>query len=223
MDWMTLLDDATTRFAAVLDEGDLAADVPACPGWTLADLGEHLRVTHLWAAHAVTEGNPKGDPPAGSLDRETLTSGYRAAARHLIEVLTAAGPDAPAWTFGPEPVAGFWQRRQVHETTMHLLDALASQGRAEEWPMPAELAWDGVDEVATVFYPRQVRLGRTEPLAGTLRLEATDVPAAPIEIGDGEPVATVAAGAAYLLQALWKRATVDDPIAAKLLGTAITP
>lgn len=223
MDWIALLEDATRRFADVLAEGDLAADVPACPEWTLADLGEHLRTTHLWAAHAVTEGDPKGSPEPGPLDRDGLGAGYRAAARHLLDVLIEAGPDGPAWTFGPEPVAGFWQRRQVHETTMHLLDALASQGRSHEWEIGAELAWDGVVEVAEVFYPRQVRLGRIEPLAGTLRLTPTDVDAAPVEIGEGEPVADISGAAAHLLQVLWKRAGVDDPAAARLLAIAITP
>ena len=223
MDWIAALDDATGRFAAVLEEGDLAARVPACPDWSLADLGEHLRGVHAWAAHAVTEGNPDGEPPPGPLDREGLVAGYRSAAAHLVEVLAAADPDAPAWAFGPRKVAGFWRRRQVHETTMHLLDALASQDRAGEWWVDPGLAWDGVDEVATVFYPRQVRLGRTEPLAGTLRLVAEDVDAAPVELGDGEPAATISGRAAYVLGVLWKRAPVDDPVAAGLLTAAITP
>lgn len=219
MDWMALLDDSTRRFAAVLAEGDLAADVPACSGWTLAGLGEHLRTTHLWAAHAVTEGNPKGSPEPGSLDRDALVAGYRAAAGHLLDVLATAGAEGPAWTFGSEPVAGFWQRRQVHETTMHLFDALASQGRADEWEIQPDLAWDGVAEVAEVFYPRQLMLERIEPLAGTLRMVPTDVAAEPVAIGDGEPAVEVSGPAAHLLKLLWKRETTDEP----LLAAAITP
>ena len=215
MDWIAALDDATGRFATVLEDGDLAAVVPACPGWSLADLGEHLRGVHVWAAHAVTEGDPDGQPPAGPLDRDGLVAGYRAAAAHLVEVLAATEPGAPAWAFGPRKVAGFWRRRQVHETTMHLLDALASQGRAGEWQVDPGLAWDGVDEVATVFYPRQVRLGRVEPIAGTLRLVGEDVDAAPVEIGAGDPAATLSGGSAYLLKVLWRR----EP----LLATAFTP
>ncbi|NYJ02686.1 uncharacterized protein (TIGR03083 family) [Nocardioides thalensis] len=223
MDWIRLLDDATSDFARVLDEGDLSADVPACPGWTLADLGEHLRWTHLWAAHAVTDGNPHGDPAPGGLDRETLVPGYRKAAAHLLEVLATSAPDAPAWTFGPEQAAGFWRRRQVHETTMHLYDALSSQGRSDAWSIAPELAWDGVEEVASVFYPRQVRLGRTEPLPGTLRLVATDVEADPVVVGNAGPVATLEGQAAQVLLQVWKRAPVDDPTAAALVATRITP
>lgn len=223
MDWIRLLDEATSDFARLLDHGDLSARVPSCPGWTLADLGEHLRWTHLWAAHAVTEGNPHGDPAPGGVDRETLVPGYRKAAAHLLDVLTATPPDAPAWTFGPEPVAGFWRRRQVHETTVHLHDALSSQGRSDEWSVAAELAWDAIDEVAGVFYPRQVRLGRTAPLPGTLRLRATDVAAEPVMVGDTAPVTTLEGAAARLLLQLWKREPVDDPAAAALLSLPVTP
>lgn len=223
MDWIRLLDDATSAFARVLEEGDLDAAVPACPGWTLADLGEHLRWTHLWAAHAVTDRSPDGSPEPGGLDREVLVPGYRKAAAHLLDVLASTAPDAPAWTFGPEPVAGFWRRRQVHETTVHLYDALASQGRAAEWPVDPALAWDGVEEVAQVFYPRQVRLGRTEPLPGTLRLHATDLDAAPVQVGDVEPVATLEGPAARILLQVWKRQPVADPAVAGLVAARITP
>lgn len=220
MDWIDVLEDATSRFTDVLTDGDLSADVPTCPGWTLAQLGEHVRWVHLWAAHAVTEGTPDADPGDGALDRESLVTGYRAAAEHLLDVLRATPADAPAWTFGPDKVAGFWQRRQVHEVWMHLYDALASQDRTSEWDIAPELAWDGVLEVADIFYPRQVRLGRTEPLTGTLRLVADDVDGT-VEIGTGEPV-TVTGDAAYLLRQLWKRADAV-PHAARLLATAITP
>jgi len=205
----------------VLDDGDLSAAVPACPAWTLADLGEHLRQVHTWAAHAVTEGNPEGTPPPGSLERTPLVAGYRSAARHLIDVLADTPPDAPAWTFGPEKVSQFWRRRQLHEVTVHLHDALAAEGRAA-WSVTPELAWDGVDEVATVFYPRQVRLGRVQPLPGTLRLVATDLPDRSVEIATGDPAIEVAAPAAELLLTLWKRRP-GPPEAAALLAEAITP
>lgn len=222
MDWIALLDDGMTRFAGVLEEGDLAADVPACPGWSLADLGEHLRTTHLWAAGCVVSGRPDGTAAAGPLDREALVPGYRSAALRLLDVLSSTPEDGPAWTFGTDQVAGFWRRRQAHETWLHLWDALASQGREAEWSIEPELAWDGVDEVATVFYPRQVRLGRIAPLAGTLRLAAADLDEVR-DIGTGDPVGVVAGPAVDVLLTLWKRAPAPDPVAAGLLATAVTP
>jgi len=222
MDWIPLLDDATGRFASAAAAGALDAPVPTCPGWTLADLVVHLGEVHLWSAHAVTHGTPDGD---GTYDGEPagLVEWYRGTARDLVDVLASRGPDAPAWTFGPDKIAGFWRRRQVHETRIHEYDALAASGREAAWSIDPTLAWDGVDEVASVFYPRQVRLERITPLAGTLRLVPTDVDAAPLDIGSGDPVAEVAGSASYLLLALWKRAPVEDPVAAGLLRTAITP
>lgn len=222
MRWIPLLDDATSRFASAAASGDLGAPVPTCPEWTLADLVTHLGEVHLWAAHAVTHGTPDGNEtydgaPAGLVDW------YAGAARRLVDVLASSEPDAPAWTFGSEKVAGFWRRRQVHETVVHEYDALAAVGRAADWSIDPALAWDGVDEVATFFYPRQVRLERITPLEGTLRLVPTDVDAGALEIGSGAPVAELTGPSSYLLLALWKRATVEDPVAAGLLRTAVTP
>lgn len=222
MDWLPLLRTATERFAIVLDDGDLDAPVPSCPGWTLADLAAHVGGVHAWATHAIVHGTPEGEeppaPPTG------LADWYRGHAAHLVDALSARPADAPAWTFGPEPrTAAFWRRRQVHEVSMHTWDALASQGAVGL--LDPALAWDGVDEVATMFYPRQVRLGRTEPLPGTLRLSATDL-ARTIDLGEG-PVHEVAAPAADLLLLLWHRADPASygvgPEATALLGYAVTP
>lgn len=132
--------------------------------------------------------------------------------------------EAAAWTFGPQQVAGFWRRRQVHETVMHLYDALASQERETDWVVGPELAWDGVEEVTTIFYPRQVQRGRTGSLPGTLRLVAEDAAGEPLEIGDSEPTVVLKAPAAEVLLTLWKRVLVADPeVAALVAGTAITP
>lgn len=222
MDWIPLLADATGRFADTAASGDLDAPVPTCPDWSLADLVLHLGEVHLWAARAIVDGTPDGD---GTYDGEPagLVDWYRGTARHLLGVLASRAPEDPAWTFGPQKVTGFWRRRQVHESVLHEYDALAAVGREADWAIDPALAWDGLDEVATVFYPRQVRLERIAPLAGTLRLTATDVEAAPLAIGSGDPVAELSGPSSYLLLALWKRASVEDPVAAGLLGTAITP
>ena len=107
---------------------------------------------------------------------------------------------------------------------MHTRDLLDAGGRVEQWTVPPELAWDGVREVATEFYPRQVRLGRTAPLPATLRLTATDLPDdAPVVIGEAEPVVEVRAPAVDLLLMLWHRQTAADAAAAELLRLPIVP
>ncbi|GAA4812394.1 maleylpyruvate isomerase family mycothiol-dependent enzyme [Nocardioides caeni] len=224
MEWIELLESTTAEFAEILADGDLAAGVPACPDWTLADLGEHLRWTHAWATHAVTHGTPDGDSPAPGLDRDALVAGYRDAARRLVDVLAETDPAAPAWAFGPAKSAGFWRRRQVHEVTMHLFDALASQQDEDDWEIDGELAWDGVEEVETLFYPRQVRLGRTAPLRSPLRLTAHDLDRSlTLEPhAEGEPV-TLQSSASQLLLMLWGRRPAQGSVGELMATVALTP
>ena len=222
-DWNALLTTATDDFARTIGEVDPVAVVPSCPGWTVTDLVDHVGGVHQWARHAVLEGTPDGQPesPAPGAD---LASWYAGHATALRETLRAAGPDASAWTFGTEQSVGWWLRRQSHETLMHTRDLLDAGGRVEQWTVPPELAWDGVREVATEFYPRQVRLGRTAPLPATLRLTATDLPDdAPVVIGEAEPVVEVRAPAVDLLLMLWHRQTAADAAAAELLRLPIVP
>lgn len=223
-DWLILLRTHTERFAEVVAGGDPRSPVAACPGWSLHDLVDHLGGVHQWAANAVVSGTPVFEPERAARGRESLAAWYRRHAAHLIDVLEGRPADAPAWTLDDsDPTVGFWRRRQVHETVMHTWDAETSCG--EPRAIEPLLAWDGVKEVAEVLYPRQVRLGRTAPLPGAVRLVATDAPGTLI-IGSGEPI-DVRHPAEVLLRLMWHR--VDpvrdriDPRAVALLSHAVTP
>ena len=159
---------------------------------------------------------------------------YRGHAAHLVDVLSGTPADAPVWSFGPKPrTAAFWRRRQAHETGIHLWDAWLSQG--QDLPIEPGRALDGVDEVRTVFFPRQVRLGRIAPLQHTLALRASSTsdgpherrdaldggepaPATVVFSGDGsagagdqgEPDAIVDGPPDALLLLVWKRIELDD-------------
>ena len=139
-------------------------------------------------------------------------------------VPSATAPEDAAWTFGPEPVSAFWRRRQVHEVTLHLYDALASQGRTAAWTIDPDLAWDGVDEVATLFYPRQLRLRRTGPLPAPVRIVATDLDRSVVLEADasGDGV-ELAATATELLLTLWGRLPATGPAAVVLAQATVTP
>jgi uncharacterized protein (TIGR03083 family) len=224
-DWLGTLGEQTERFAAAVERGDLDAPIPHCPGWTLLDLGDHLGGVHQWAAYAVVSGTPDLDPaPSGAAKPAELADWYRGHAAHLVEVLARRPAAAPAWTLDEtDPTAGFWRRRQVHETTLHLWDA--EQALGEPSAIDPALAWDGVLEVVDVMYPRQVRLGRIAPLAGQVRLVAVDHPGR-ATLGDGVPV-EVRARSEVLLRLLWHRADPADegfdPRAGVLLAGAVTP
>jgi uncharacterized protein (TIGR03083 family) len=225
---------AADAFAAVLEAGDLDAPVPGCAPWRLADLAAHLGEVHRWACTAVVEGHPDAPVPEAPTGRAALVAWFREGAGALLSALADTDPETPCWTFGPPPrTAAFWFRRQTHETAVHAGDAAASQGTVR--PYGTELARDGIDEVVGVFFPRQVRLGRTPPLSHTMAVE-------PVEggrwvlAGDGTappPVAsaTVSGPAEALLLLLWHRTTLDDPrlgvvgdraAADAVLGSALT-
>lgn len=217
LDWLPRLEATTYDFAAFIATADLNRPVPSCPGWNFADLAHHLGNVHAWAEHAVVAGNPDlPERPAPSA-RTELAAWYRDRAGSLLATLTTTNPEAPAWAFGlPDTRAGFWSRRQTHETTIHLWDARASQSTVH--PIDVAVAVDGIDEVATLLFPRQVRLGRTTPVREPVALVPTDADVAPVVLaGDGttpaqptDASATVRGPAELLLLLLWKRIGSDD-------------
>ncbi|ANH36890.1 hypothetical protein I601_0438 [Nocardioides dokdonensis FR1436] len=223
-DWNRLLQTTTERLVALVGEADLAASVPACPDWCAADLVEHVGGVYQWATQAVVDNNPEADVAPAPADLSALPDWFRGHAVELVRVLTGTDPDRPAWTFGRgRGTVGWWTRRQVLETVLHTFDLLDSQGRAAEWEPSPALAWDAVGEVVTLFYPRQVRMGRIEPLPGTLLLTPTDVDADPVAVGDGRPVVEVSAPAAELVRLAYRRRTSQDPEAAALFAHGLTP
>ncbi len=226
--YLNQLDRACHAFAACLETGDLDAPVRACPGWTLTDLAHHLGGVHRWARTAVVEGRSGQKTFDAPTDREALVGWFRDGATALVDTLRATDPATPCWTIGGDPhVAGFWFRRQAHETVLHARDAGATD------PLDPALALDGVDEVVTVMFPRQVRLGRTAPPPVALRLTATEG-GDWVLAGDGEeePAATVSGPAEAVFLLLWHRIVLDDPrltvsgsraAADAVLSAALTP
>jgi len=237
-DFLNHLDTSTRQFADLVATGDLEASVPSCPGWTFKDLVAHLGEVHQWAVHAIVAGNPDAQTIPEPSGQVALAEWYRDAAAALVSTLQKSDPLAPAWAFGPKPrTTSFWFRRQAHETTIHLWDAATSQSTIK--PIDPVLALDGIDEVATMFFPRQVRLGRTPPLEHTLALESG--PSRWVLAGDGTgpasatgapAEATISGPAEPLLLLLWGRTSLEDvrltasgdeTAAHTVLNAAITP
>ncbi|WP_019136809.1 maleylpyruvate isomerase family mycothiol-dependent enzyme [Cellulomonas massiliensis] len=207
-DHLSLLHELQNRFLASVDEVDPATRVPWCGRWRARDVVEHTARIHHWAAGQARrrQETPLGRGPF------VLRELYATQAAELRDTLAALDPDAPAWTLDDSGVVRFWHRRQVHETLVHLWDLRTAGDLATEVD-PA--AWaDTVDEVVTVMQPRQVRLGRMEPLPVRLRLVATDAPARWTVHADDraplEPAAEVRGPARALALLVWGRTTPDD-------------
>lgn len=206
---LTALAALQDAFLAGTREADPAVRVPWCGRWRVRDLVVHLARIHHWAAGQARrrQETPLGRGPF------VLDELYAAQAAELRDTLGALDPDAPAWTLDDSGVVRFWHRRQVHETLVHLWDLRTATGAALD--VPATLWADTVDEVVTVLQPRQVRLGRMEPLLAPVALDAVDSPSCwtlgTAPGGPDEPAVRLAGPAASLALLLWGRTTPDDP------------
>lgn len=219
LDHLALLARFQDDFLAAVPDADPGALVPACGDWTVRELVEHLAYIHHWAAgnaHGV-KGPDLGDGPFD------LAPHYAAQAAELRAALAEVDP----YTIGrvlahPKPMGKgpvrFWHRRQTHETLVHLHDLLAARAGAGSLGLvkaEPEVWADNLDEVVTVLQPRQVGLGRMEPLRHPVALVATDVDGSPTWVlgAPGEraeevaPDVVVSGPAEGLALILWRRLT----------------
>ena len=198
MEWLPVLAHEIDVIAHVV----LQLPVAGCPGWTCLDLVDHIGSIERWVVHAVRRRELLDDVP-GWTGRDLL-SWYEEGAATLLLTL-ATDPATPAATFARDKTVGFWQRRQVHEHRVHRWDLEAALGEAE--PVEPDLAHDGLDEIATMFWPRQVRLGRAVMPARGLRVVTTDTGGDWV-FGE-EAAATLSGAAADLLLVLMHRQELD--------------
>ncbi|MFD0527606.1 maleylpyruvate isomerase family mycothiol-dependent enzyme [Kitasatospora arboriphila] len=203
----------------------LDAPVPTCPDWRLRDLVLHTGQVHRWAAAHVKGGLTRpldaayqeaawGPAPADA----DLVEWFRTGHADLVTVLRSAPADLECWSFlpAPSPLA-FWARRQLHETTVHRVDAESAAGTAAS-PVAPAVAADGLAELLTGFLPRPKSWLRSEE-PRTLAVRPTDRPESwLVTIGQEPPQARPGAGPAdctvsgpahdlYLL--LWNRREAD--------------
>ena len=204
---------------------DLDRQVPTCPGWTVTELLGHLWVVQTWVRSILRARDPQPTPDAGPSPVADFIDGIP----DFLTAMRAITADEPCWNFGPEPrQAGWWIRRQAHEHAIHRVDLESAFGTTPTFN--AAFAADGVDEVVSMFYPRQLRLQRTAPVAETILIVASDT-GDQWTLGEGDPVGSVTADAEALYLALWKRGEfatrtrIDGDSAAvrRTLSLALTP
>jgi len=111
-----LLDTFAADYARLRDVAarDLAAAVPTCPGWTVADLVRHVAQVYLHKAETMRLGHwPEPWPPAGLGDEESIALLVRSH-DELIAQFAAHEPTDPALTWHPpEQTVRFWIRRMA--------------------------------------------------------------------------------------------------------------
>lgn len=144
---------------------------------------------HMWASSIVREGSVEMPPfpsaPDG-LEGDALAGWADGARQSLLDTLASADPEQPVWTMAGTGPARFWWRRQCHETAIHAWDATAAAGGgpASGWPIPSDVADDGLDEFL-FFLERILRRGGVDWGEGkTVHLHRTD--------GEGERLIRIA-------------------------------
>lgn len=178
---LATIESSGARLVDLATQAGLEAAVPTCPAWDARALLAHQAMVHRWAAAHVARTDPD-DVPTQTYLRESvedLPAYYRHGLANLVAALSQAPEDLKAMRFlhDPPPAREFWARRQAHETTIHMVDAVAaSLGRfpnAAEAGVDPALAADGIDELLAGFLPR----GRSKLYSGreeSVLVSATD-------------------------------------------------
>ncbi|MFD5827652.1 maleylpyruvate isomerase N-terminal domain-containing protein [Lentzea sp. NPDC060358] len=196
MDFVAEIEKQASALRSAAVEAGPDAPVPPCPGWTVLDLVRHIGEVHTWAAEAVVTAPEDGRPawPAAPQDFDDVLPWWDTGFALLTDRLRETPADRPAWTFHGPQLAGFWSRRQAHETAVHRLDAEIAGG--QEPPalvFDPEFAADGIDEYLTVMVARRIELGRHVAATGRLLVHAADAGRTwELRLTAGEPLVVTA-------------------------------
>lgn len=165
------IDSSARRMLAAVEAAGFDAEVVTCPSWDGRALIAHQAMVHRWAA-AHIRGTDPDEAPNQTTIRETVDDlgAYFGEGRALLlTALREAPEDLSAMVFlndAPPPKL-FWARRQAHENTIHMVDALsATNGRvpsADSTAIDRDVALDGLDELLCGFFTR----GRSKLFDGT--------------------------------------------------------
>jgi uncharacterized protein (TIGR03083 family) len=217
---VVVLQSSGSRLLALAVEAGLHAPVRTCAAWDARALVAHQTMVHRWATAHVRGEDPEAVPNQtwirSSVD--DLPAYYTEGLEALVAALQAAPPDLQAMRFlnDAPPPREFWARRQAHETTVHMVDALAAARgdvpSTAEVDIDGPVAADGIDELLCGFFTRgKLKLYDGDEYA--LVVECSDVarrwvlrvgPSLTVE-ADGSGDATIAGTAAGLYLALWNR------------------
>lgn len=217
IDYLESIRSESARLVAAARSGPLDAGVPPCPGWTVADLLDHIGRVQRWSAASATstEAVDRRRIPGPPADPAGLPDWVAEGAAALVDALAGVDPGRPAWNFaGAEPaVAGFWRRRQAVEAALHRWDAESARG--EPGPIDPTLAADGIDETLTVMAPFRLGAAGGGDIGGSLHVHCTDVDGEwnvftpdgglTVERGHAKGDAALRGPASSLLLVLWGR------------------
>jgi len=155
--------------------------VPTCPGNTVGSLLLHIGGACRFWTDLIRENGYPAQPDWSTFPSEPIEF-YVKMREEFIGEISGRDPEQPTWTWGTNGRVRFWYRRAAQELSVHRWDVENAVGTAQ--PIDAELAIDGIDEIAQEFGPKSDHpsfRGVSERFEGdgqTLAFEATDIDAA---------------------------------------------
>jgi len=177
----------------VAASGHLDEPIEHCPGWTMADLVQHLtEVQWFWAT--VVEQRLQDRPHDGrptDIGRPELIDRFSRGAEHLVRVLGESDQETRVYTWAPKQQnVAFVTRHQVQEVVVHHWDAAHAAGA--DFGIEPDVAADSIEEFLTFSVsndddpidPPGVTLG------GSLGLQCTDIDRS-WTVSDGDAPSTV--------------------------------
>lgn len=181
------LDHLEAESRRLIDVAFTAEDaaIPWCGDWNVRGLIDHMgMVWSIATANVDAATGEKTAPGDNALAPDTGRIEWLEGIRtRLLEVLRAADPSSPSWTFTPSREAAFWQRRMVQETLVHRWDAEKAAG--DLTPMPVELARDGIEEFLAVGLRHSSSRPERDYPTESLHLHCTDTEGEWMLVGHG--------------------------------------
>lgn len=213
--YLELIDLDTDRLVAMGERG-LEEQVPACPGWNVAEVLWHVAGVYEHKIRVMADNAwPEDWPPADFEDKEEI--GFlRDAKAHLFEEFSRHELTDQTQTFGADSSVAFWVRRMACEIAVHRYDA--EQAHGDTTPIPSDIATDGIDEMLQVMLAGpwwKERVQTEHPVDALVAVESgghrwiCDVRRTSVTVTEGASTpatVTVAGDAADVFLWLWGRA-----------------
>lgn len=182
MDHAAQIDGVRAEIAAMAEiaaGADLAARVPGCPDWDLAELIRHTGRVHRWVTEIVrtraTERLDRNVLDFGLPDEPAGLPDWLAAGADPLLAELCADPATEVWNFTGGGHIGWWRRRMLQETAVHRADAELALNL--DPVIAPDVAADGIAELLDVLLPATgagAKVRAMDRVGQSLHLHATD-------------------------------------------------
>jgi uncharacterized protein (TIGR03083 family) len=223
MDFLESIRQEGERFYETALVANPSLGIPACPGWTIADLAWHLGEVHwFWASDVERRASDPEQLEAAKPARPTtyadVTEWGRSQLDRMVRILESTADDIPVWTWAmneSDHTVGFIRRHQVQETAVHRWDMQDAATNQDPDPIDPEMASDAIDEFLSITLPWGVN--HSKPLRGSVHLHCTDVAGewfiernGTVDRAHAKGDVALRGTASDLLLALYNRIDIDD-------------